>query len=82
MLVLLWVIDKFLDLLVLDQDADEGVKLYWGIAADGSAVICDDLDVMKASCAKSFAPFPAGKSTISNQHIAPSMPFILMCALI
>lgn len=41
-------------------DADEGVRLYWGIAADGSAVICDDLDVMKASCAKSFAPFPAG----------------------
>jgi hypothetical protein len=41
-------------------DADEGVKLYWGIAADGSAVICDDLNVMKASCVKSFAPFPAG----------------------
>ncbi|GAB2298688.1 hypothetical protein Dimus_032760 [Dionaea muscipula] len=40
--------------------ADQRVKLYWGIAADGSAVISDSLDVIKTGCAKSFAPFPAG----------------------
>ncbi|GMH19519.1 hypothetical protein Nepgr_021360 [Nepenthes gracilis] len=40
--------------------ADQRVQLFWGIAADGSAVISDSLDVMKEGCAKSFAPFPAG----------------------
>nr|QCO76351.1 stem-specific protein [Tamarix hispida] len=35
-------------------------QLFWGISAGGSAVISDDLNVIKASCAKSFAPFPPG----------------------
>ncbi|XP_021902212.1 stem-specific protein TSJT1-like [Carica papaya] len=40
--------------------ANERVRLYWGIAGDGSAVISDNLAAIKESCAKSFAPFPTG----------------------
>ncbi|KMT04277.1 hypothetical protein BVRB_8g183530 [Beta vulgaris subsp. vulgaris] len=40
--------------------ADQRVQLFWGIAADGSVVISDNVDVIKASCAKSFASFPSG----------------------
>ncbi|XP_020115127.1 stem-specific protein TSJT1 [Ananas comosus] len=40
--------------------SDGRVPLYWGIAADGSVVICDDRDIIKGSCSKSYAPFPTG----------------------
>ncbi|XP_052208719.1 stem-specific protein TSJT1-like [Diospyros lotus] len=40
--------------------SDGGEKLYWGIAGDGSVVISDDVGVIKAGCAKSYAPFPTG----------------------
>jgi hypothetical protein len=40
--------------------ADGGVPLYWGVAADGSVVICDDRGMTKAGCGKSYAPFPVG----------------------
>jgi hypothetical protein len=40
--------------------SDGGVQLYWGIAADGSVVISDELHVIKEGCAKSYAPFPKG----------------------
>lgn len=44
------------------QGADKTVNLYWGIAVDGSVMISDNVDLIKASCGKSFAPFPAGMS--------------------
>ncbi|XP_031130939.1 stem-specific protein TSJT1-like [Ipomoea triloba] len=40
--------------------ANESVKLFWGIAEDGSIMISDNVALIKASCAKSFAPFPDG----------------------
>lgn len=40
--------------------ADGGVPLYWGIAADGSVVICEDREIVKRGCGKSYAPFPVG----------------------
>ncbi|XP_061349490.1 stem-specific protein TSJT1-like isoform X2 [Gastrolobium bilobum] len=36
------------------------IGLFWGIATDGSVVISENLELIKASCAKSFAPFPPG----------------------
>ncbi|KAI4342976.1 hypothetical protein MLD38_027532 [Melastoma candidum] len=49
--------------------ANEGVRLFWGIARDGSMVISDDLEVVKGSCGKSFAPFPAGCMFHSEQGL-------------
>ncbi|EPS73868.1 hypothetical protein M569_00887 [Genlisea aurea] len=36
------------------------VNLLWGITGDGCVMISDDTSLIKASCGKSFAPFPAG----------------------
>lgn len=47
-------------MVIYPQGADNSVNLVWGIAADGSVMISDNVDLVKASCAKSFAPFPAG----------------------
>ncbi|XP_051125195.1 stem-specific protein TSJT1-like [Andrographis paniculata] len=56
------------------QGADNEVSLYWGIAADGSVMISDNSSLIKASCRKSFAPFPPGcmyhseRGLISFEH--------------
>ena len=48
-------------LFVFEQGSNGHIGLYWGIAADGSVTISENLELIKASCAKSFAPFPTGK---------------------
>lgn len=47
-------------LVVFEQDRNGQIELFWGIAADGSVVISENVELVKASCAKSFAPFPSG----------------------
>ncbi|KAJ6738143.1 ALUMINUM INDUCED PROTEIN WITH YGL AND LRDR MOTIFS [Salix koriyanagi] len=51
------------------QGANEGAELFWGVAADGSVVISDNLEVIKGSCAKSFAPFPPACMFHSEQGL-------------
>ncbi|KAI3456315.1 hypothetical protein Pfo_012978 [Paulownia fortunei] len=54
--------------------ADKAVNLFWGVAADGSVMISDNVGLIKTSCMKSFAPFPAGcmyhseRGLISFEH--------------
>lgn len=43
-----------------EQGNDGRVMLFWGLASDGSVVVSDNLEVIKSSCSKSFAPFPTG----------------------
>ncbi|KAJ4850779.1 hypothetical protein Tsubulata_013830 [Turnera subulata] len=50
-------------------DANEGINLFWGIAGDGSVVVCDNLGVIKGGCSKSFAPFPSGCMFHSEQGL-------------
>ncbi|KAH0760440.1 hypothetical protein KY290_016513 [Solanum tuberosum] len=52
--------DHKADTVFVALGGDEKVKLFWGIAFDGSVVISDNVDHIKASCIKSFAPFPTG----------------------
>ncbi|KAK4399070.1 hypothetical protein Sango_1382500 [Sesamum angolense] len=47
------------DTVFIALGADKAVNLFWGVAADGSVMISDDVSLVKASCRKSFAPFPA-----------------------
>jgi len=42
------------------MSSDGAVKLYWGLAADGSAIISDEIEFAKRVCGKSFGPFPNG----------------------
>ncbi|KAL8032676.1 hypothetical protein ABFX02_13G111600 [Erythranthe guttata] len=54
--------------------ADKSVNLFWGVATDGSVMISDNVALVKASCRKSFAPFPPGcmyhsdRGLISFEH--------------
>jgi hypothetical protein len=63
---LCWICVGFFEILtervcyLVVQGGNEEIRLFWGISADGSAVISDKLEVVKASCGKSFAPFPTG----------------------
>ncbi|XP_065000704.1 stem-specific protein TSJT1-like [Musa acuminata AAA Group] len=41
-------------------DADGSVPFFWGADSEGHLVLCDDVDIIKKGCGKSFAPFPKG----------------------
>lgn len=43
-----------------ERDGNGQIDLFWGIAVDGFVVISVILELIKASCVKSFAPFPTG----------------------
>lgn len=49
--------------------ANEELSLFWGIAADGSVVISDNMQIVKGSCAKSYAQFPAGSMFHSERGL-------------
>ncbi|KAK4782798.1 hypothetical protein SAY86_007172 [Trapa natans] len=49
--------------------SNERVRLFWGIAGDGSLVVSDSLEAMKGGCAKSYAPFPVGCMFHSEQGL-------------
>lgn len=41
-------------------DVDGSVPLFWGTTSEDHLVLCDDIEVMKKGCGRSFAPFPKG----------------------
>ncbi|KMZ61366.1 Aluminum-induced protein [Zostera marina] len=41
-------------------DADGSVPFYWGTGSENHLVFCNDVEVVKKGCGKSFAPFPKG----------------------
>ncbi|KAL1560180.1 stem-specific protein TSJT1-like [Salvia divinorum] len=53
---------------------DKALNLFWGVSSDGSVMISDNVGLIKASCRKSYAPFPPGclyhsnKGLISFEH--------------
>uniref|UniRef100_A0A2P2QU85 DUF3700 domain-containing protein n=1 Tax=Rhizophora mucronata TaxID=61149 RepID=A0A2P2QU85_RHIMU len=49
--------------------ANEVGGLHWGIAANGSVVISDKLEIIKGGCSKSYAPFPSGCMFHSEQGL-------------
>lgn len=68
MYIMLIINDYFLLMLisnVFEQGSNGQIGLFWGIASDGSVVISENLELIKESCAKSFAPFPTGMSNWS-----------------
>ncbi|CAI8601820.1 unnamed protein product [Vicia faba] len=42
------------------SDADGSVPFFWGIDADENLVLSDEIDIVRKSCGKSYAPFPKG----------------------
>lgn len=62
---------------VFDQGSSGQIGLFWGIAADGSVVVSENLDLIKASCAKSFAPFPTGMQKLVSLSFAKLRFFLI-----
>ncbi|KAH7280499.1 hypothetical protein KP509_37G070600 [Ceratopteris richardii] len=51
------------------QDCEGKIPLYWGLTRDDSLAFSDAPEILKASCGKSFAPFPAGCYFSSNMGL-------------
>ncbi|KAH7438187.1 hypothetical protein KP509_04G004300 [Ceratopteris richardii] len=51
------------------QDCEGSIPLYWGTTEDSSLAFSDKPAILKASCGKSFAPFPPGCFFSSNMGL-------------
>lgn len=41
-------------------NSEGGIPFYWGADPEGNMVLSDDVEIVRKSCGRSFAPFPKG----------------------
>jgi hypothetical protein len=51
------------------QDFEGGVPFFWEADPEGNMVLSGDVEIVKKSCGRSFAPFPKGNCCITIYSI-------------